>query len=37
VDVIEVKREGGGTARRVVGSGDGDDDVIEIKEEPVDE
>ena len=39
VDVIEVKREGGGTARRAVVSsiGGGDDEVVEIKEEPNDE
>ena len=43
VDVIEVKREGGGTRRVVVGGengegvdGTGEDEVITIKEEPDD-
>ena len=48
VDVVEVKREGGGTRRVVVGAEGGedvdnggadgnDDDVIVIKDEPVDD
>ena len=38
VDVIEVKREGGGTTRRVVvGDIGGQDEVVEIKEEPEEE
>lgn len=38
VDVIEVKREGSETARNAVTeSGGGDDEVVEIKEEPDDE
>ena len=42
VEVIEVKREGGGTRRVVVGAegeleGGADDDVVVIKEEPVDD
>jgi DEAD/DEAH box helicase domain-containing protein len=40
VEVVEVKREGGGTQRVVVGAEAGsseDDDVVLIKDEPMDD